>query len=184
MIIDLARRAISEETVKKQLNTRVAISLTSSPLYPGCSEIKKADPNLRYTDGWYFIKYKPTPSALGTQKRYIIMCDIIHWREKFMRVKGWDEVVELAKKEPRVAWLFKYTNISEELFKIARKNICVPIPFSVDIVKYNNEIKEKIKAATGEEPNYGLLVDPLMALAEQERIKAYYAKRNKEIKNL
>lgn len=184
MINELAKRAISEQTVKKSLNSRMLISLNSVPLPPGCSNIHQRTPEQRYTDGWYSVKYKPTPTKIGRVKRYLIMCDLFHEKYKFLRVKDYDELVELSKKDPRVMWLFKYTNISKELFDIARKNVCVAMPFCLDVVKYNNEIKQKTKELAGTEPDYALLIDPLMALAERERVKAYFATRNKEIRNL
>lgn len=182
MIYDEGKRLISEEIPNKSLLVRIQISLKGDLLYPGCSQIK-TDKSLVYTSGFYWVKYKPGGSFAGLTKLYSLCIDLFWERRKFIRVRDWDELVEMGKTEPRVAWILKYTNISKEHFDIATQNKYAPIVFALDIVKYNKMLQEKAKSAYGKIPEEGLLVDPLLVLAEHERVKSYHV-RKKELRQI
>lgn len=179
MIKDLAQRAISEETSKKPLVTRMQISYDLKPLTPGCSDIHNKDGYV-YTDGLYYLRYKPGHSFEGLRKKFSLTSDLFG-SKSYRRFESWDDFVAESKKDPVVNWILNYTHISPEHFQIAKDNFTLMIPIAYDIVKYNNAIKEKVINQTGVEPDYGLLVDPLLVLAEKEKTKTHFTMKNKEI---
>ena len=188
MINELAKGAISEGMVSTTIIPRMLLHMQGENLVPGCSFVLLRQKNLYYTDGLYRIKYKPSNAFNSRYRKFVISSDLYFDRGKFIRFANWEDLAERAKIDPRADFMMKYTTLCPELFELAKVNKGIAIPFCVDAIRYNNMLKEKIKKESGVEPDYALLTDPLLALAEEERIKARMElinnKNLKEVKKL
>lgn len=171
-LIDKIGKALTaEDTSGRNLVTSVQISLDCNPTYPGSSDIINAKQFLT-TQGRFWVKYKTSGSFLSIARPFVIASDLYSDRGGFFRVASWDQFVDDAKNNARMKFLLDYTNVCKEHFDLALENKYTPIPVSFNILKYDKAVKEKYKIEHGSYPKGGVLVDPLLVLAEEERRKA------------
>lgn len=102
-------------------------------------------------------------------KLFSMNVDLMTEYNKFIRVTGYEGLVEWAKTEPRLAWLLRNTNICKEMFDLAKRNPFVPIPFSIKILDYYKMLENKYILDNNCEPSFGLLADPMLSAAEELR---------------
>ena len=184
MINELGKRILGEaaaNTSNKTLITRIMVSLDEKPLYPGCSRIT-TDKSLVYTSGFYHVRFKPGGSRYAMAKLFSLLVDLYPEKKNYIRFKDWNDLLKRGEKDKRIQFLLKYTNLSEDMFRVAQENIGLIVPFVMDMNKYDLMLKQKVFEQTGEYPNYSMLVDPLLILAERERINTFFANKNKEFK--
>lgn len=92
-----------------------------------------------YTSGNYTITRKTSnPSRQG--KNFVLNCDLFRCHR--LRVASYKEFEELSKTDEKVKWLVNNTNISKDLFRIAKQHRDLPLPFCIDFVKYEKHLKE------------------------------------------
>lgn len=93
------------------------------------------------TSGHYYVVYKPFKRNGTPNRKAMLVCtDMLNLR---IRVLTFHELEEYAESEKIWRYIIDNSNISEELFMIARCNPYVKIPFSLDIEKICKKIREK-----------------------------------------
>lgn len=93
------------------------------------------------TSGHYYVVYKPFKrNGTPNRKAMLVGTDMLNIR---VRVLTFHELEEYAESEKMWRYILDNSNISEELFLIARNNPYVKIPFSLDIEKICRKIREK-----------------------------------------
>lgn len=153
MIGDNAREAI--------LNFRKITFATSASInLKGCAlhtyEGPESNPDVVLTQGLYYVKYSTT-TRRGEKAKipFIVKYDFLNER---MRVAGYKDLVKASETNEIAAFMIKYTNLNEEMFEIARQNEEMHIPFCLDIVKWNELMREQLG-----EPNkkkYAMVLNP------------------------
>ena len=179
MIDRIGQRVLAEDTSGRNLVTAIQLSLKCQATYPGSGNLRNAKQFLS-SQGQFWIKYKNSGSFLSLVRPFVLYCDIYSDRGSFIRSASWEQLMEDGKKDERVQFLLDYTNISAEHYRIAAENKYAPIPFSFDIVKYEKDVKEKYKTESGTYPKNGVLVDPLLSLAEEARKNAKWERQKEQ----
>lgn len=169
MIDKVGKELINEDPSGRNLITCAAVNYNCDAPYPYCEVMENKD-KFHFTRGLYSVKYKITRTNLASAKPYIICCDLFVERGDFFRVEGWEEFKKLGEKDNRIAFLLDFSTISPEIFDLAYKNEYVPIPFALDVIKYSQTVEKKYLAEKGAEIPHATLVDPVMILAEKERL--------------
>lgn len=151
MIGDKARELIMEHDSGRSLNPRILLNLDIQFPKPGDNPIENR--RFFYTNGFYVLKYIPVRRNLSKRKDFLLMGDIIDNRK--LRVADYEELKEIAKKNERINFLLKWSNISETTFKIAKEHFNLAIPFAFNVIKYYNYIykdEKKEKKSVFREP--------------------------------
>lgn len=178
MIGDKGREVVASSD-NKSLQPCAYISLEGKRHQPG--EMPCTDPNFRFTNFDYYVKYKESANKTKRYKPYVICADIFTFEGfKSIRVKDYEEFLEKAKTNKELAWIVKHTIHSKKLFDLAKANIHLPMKLIIDIVKYADEVIKN-------DPNGDKAKDVFMIrdLAEAEKIRhEQYLKKigKKEIK--
>ena len=169
MIDKVGKELINADPSGRNLITYATVNYNCDAPYPNCDVLEIKD-KYHFTRGLYWVKYKITRTNLASAKPYIICCDLFVDRGDFFRVEGWEELKKLGEKDKRVTFLLEFSTISPEIFDLAYKNEYVPIPFVLDLIRYSQAVEKKYLAEKGTEIPHATLIDPVMILAEKERL--------------
>ena len=135
MLGDLGKEIIIEQAIRKPLQMRPMVSFYGHPLPE--NPTLGIDSEFFLTNGLYYVRYAPSPAKKFAKDDFFIACDFLP--NSKARLANYREFNLLASHDLKFAWIKKYTNISAELFAIARSNINMPIPFAFDMNKYHND---------------------------------------------
>lgn len=165
MLGDIAREATAECMTRLPLQSRATVRLDGKPLEK--NESPATNLVYKYTNGQYYIKYKPPITKSLQGKNFVIIADILSGG----KIRVSDPVMfEYMKCGcPEIDWILKYTNYDRELFEIARTNIQLAVPFCIDMAKYSRMLKKQVEAETGVYPRYSMFRDVDVAKAEEAR---------------
>ena len=99
------------------------------------------DKDLKLSNGHYEVIYRPYAKQAkhASACPYIIRCDLFPGAK--LRVSGYAHLKEIAKTNQAVAWMLKWTTISDKLFRIARVNFSMPITFTIKWIEYVENMK-------------------------------------------
>lgn len=97
--------------------------------------------NYVLTDGMYYVKYNPLPDSVQWKgKPFVVISDMfVH---KKIRVASWQGFWKVAQENPRARLIQKFTNISAEVFGLAKTHPGLQVPVCLDFVKYEKFLKE------------------------------------------
>lgn len=70
---------------------------------------------------------------------------MIYFPEGRVRFSNIEDLQLLEKERAAVEWLLKYTNLNKELLLIASTNSYMAIPISVDLIRYDKDLRAQIK---------------------------------------
>ena len=99
--------------------------------------------DLRMTRGQYTIQYIPSGSYKRNPKfPYLIGQDLVRIRVTVSGPMHWKR---LSERIPELGWLDRNTQISTELFSIAKKHPGLVLRFGVDFIKYCDTIESRAK---------------------------------------
>lgn len=138
--------------------------------------IKNVDGYYR-TTGLYSVRYAPNEYAKKTQgKPFVLKVDLFDRIESGgHRVVDYEDFCNSTKYSKIVPFLLRYTNISKELFELAKRNCCCDIPFTIDILKYINDVQKKFEEQTGEK------LDNFTFYSDHELARKEYLESEKNI---
>lgn len=92
------------------------------------------------TNGLFFLCYSiKTKPGERTTRPFLIRGDVYNVFKSF-RVDGWAEFVRKSEEHPTLRVALRFSNVCEEMFKIAEKNPGMQVPFSIDYVRYAREV--------------------------------------------
>lgn len=144
MLGDRARQAIIASEQKHKRTSRALISFSLK--YPKKGDNPYESKDFFLTTGQYAITYKPYDIQGRPRKKPITISTDIG-KDMYLSIITWDDFVYIAKKDPLWAFVYKYTNICEDMVRLAYANPVVRIPFGLDFVKLEKAIKRKNKKA-------------------------------------
>ena len=125
---------VSSET--KQIFRRVAVKIDGSSLKDITFDNCLLNKDLKFTNGIYELIYRPAAKQREHARAhpFIVRCDMLPGSK--IRVKDWQMLYRLAKENPVIAWLIKWTTINKELFDIAKMHYMLPMSFSIKYIEY------------------------------------------------
>ena len=119
------------------------------------AELPQDNPDLVYTSGLYYLKYaNATRRGDFNIRPFMIRIDFGH---EVIRLNGYSDFLQQAETNDYVRYLAKYTNISRQHFYIAAQNPSMQIPFSLDIAKYDADVRAKWGANNSK---YAMIYNP------------------------
>ncbi len=130
---------MSEKPQKNDRIVRVeySISLTS---FTYEDDISEREDTFR-TNGLFFITYGLLFHRAA--KPFLVRGDAYDLYRP-CRVNSWKDFVEFSSKSAVLSFLLKYTNVSEDVFRIARENPGAQIPFCIDIARYCRDLGSEV----------------------------------------
>ena len=136
MLGDLGNRAIIENSGKTNLFPRARININSLPVKEGDNPM--FDRDIKSTDLYYTIKYKPFHSGKRALVPFCINADILGVAN--FRFSSYEDFVEKAEDNKVLKWILENCDFTPELLEIAKANIMLGIPIPFDVVKYCKRI--------------------------------------------
>ena len=125
----------SEKPQKNNRLVRADYSLTLTP-FTFEEDISEREDTFR-TNGLFFITYGLLFKT--SFKPFLIRGDAYDIYRP-CRVSSWKDFVEFSSQNDVLSFLLKYTNVSEELFRIAQENPGVQVPFCLDVARYCKDL--------------------------------------------
>ena len=144
-IAKIAELGTIENRLVKTNSARFIVSLRDEPvLYEDLldPERRKA---IRGTTGLYCLKYDPYNNGVETKYKYVFYTGDLYGIN--IRVSGPEHFHKLAFIIPELGWLKRNTTYDDKLFAVAKAHPAMPIPFSLDAVRYYDMIVAKMNAA-------------------------------------
>ena len=119
------------------MRAEYSISLTS---FTYEDDISEREDTFR-TNGLFFITYGVL--FRSGVKPFLVRGDAYDLYRP-CRVSSWKEFVEFSSQSAVLAFLLKYTNVSEDVFRIARMNPGAQIPFCLDVARYCADLGSEV----------------------------------------
>lgn len=133
------KKGISEKTFENPFFFKKVVSLIDEPI--SIEHFKNFDENIRTTGGYYTLTYRPTTSCKYVKgKPYCIGQDLLRLSVNVSGVRHWHC---LAQRIPELAWLDRWSTLTDALFALAKKHPDVPFGFTVKWLEYSSMIEEK-----------------------------------------
>lgn len=161
----------------QNLQTRVYISLKEVAHKKG--EMPLNEPNFRYTNLLYHVKYKPSANKAFKDKPYLITSDILLKTSQIIRVRDYADFVRRSEMNEEVAWLYRNTIHSEALFDLAKDNPGLYIPMYFNVVEYAKKVAVNEGKAEEDFAKIGAFLIQDLKEADEIRRKEYLESFNK-----
>lgn len=178
MLGDLAREryALTLKTLNYPLVARLKIDLRGIPVIFGETDDIRDNPHIRNTLALYRIKYLPSYKPKYKDKPMLLETDL-YLDRKLIRFDTYADLVEMAEEDEAIAFLLKWTNISEELIEFAKQYVQIQIPFYFDVLRYEAEMRRQLG-----DPEASVFKAKWMKEMEMERIEEVQKeKRNQNV---
>lgn len=132
----IAKAIIIEQTAQRAKTPWIVVRHDMRPIDADTDVLH--DPSCRPTNGNYSVMYSPvcTNGRRYTRSVFRIVCDVLgeeHNRSGSLRCRNYADVV--SRKDPWVRWMVKMTNLSQEHFDLASRNMSMKVPFTIDVKK-------------------------------------------------
>ena len=139
MIGDRAREVIANAR-NFTWPTRMIVNLKGKPLK--FMDSPDTNPDVVSTYGNYYLVYRrKTRNGNDNVKRFAIIFD---FGNKFLKFSNYNELKLQAETNDIAKFALTYTNLRKEMFNIAVQNESMRIPVSLDVVKYNRDIRKQL----------------------------------------
>lgn len=178
MLGDLAREryALTLKTLNYPLVARLKIDLRGIPVIFGETDDIQVNPHIRNTLPLYRIKYIPSYKPKYKGKSMLLETDL-YLDRKIIRFDTYADLVEMAKEDEAIAFVLKWTNLSEELIEFAKQYVQIQIPFYFDVLRYEAEMRRQLG-----DPEASVFKAKWMIEMEMERIEEVQKeKRNQNV---
>ena len=123
----VAQELIIQCTPKEAFSRRAYVKIAEQPLRFGDHPTKNED--TFYTSGQYTIKFKPGVPGMEI-KPFVLNIDFLPGHR--LRKCSYSALEQIAKKNPKIKWLLKNTNLNPTYFKIAKNHRDMALGFSVN----------------------------------------------------
>lgn len=176
MLGDLAREnyALTLKTLNYPLVARLKIDLRGIPVIFGETDDIQTNPHLRNTLPLYRIKYIPSYKPKYKGKPMLLETDL-YLDRKIIRFDTYADLVEMAKEDEAIAFILKWTNLSEELIEFAKQYIQIQIPFYFDVLRYEAEMRRQLG-----DPEASVFKADWMIEMELDRIEEVWKEKHKQ----
>lgn len=122
-----AQELIIQCTPKEAFSRRAYVNEGEQPLKFGDHPTKNA--HTFYTSGQYTIKFKPGVPGME-KKPFVFNIDFLPGHR--LRIGSYSGLEQIAKKNPKIKWLLKNTNLNPTYFRIAKNHRDMALGFSVN----------------------------------------------------
>lgn len=181
MVGDRGREKVIAKTAKKSLQTCAYISLKEISHKKG--ELPLNEPNFRFTNFSYYLKYKVSANKGFKYKPYMIVADIFMRTKGVYRFANYEEFLKLGETDPEIGWLVRNTIHSRKLFEIAKHNYHIPIMLAFDAAKYAKKVIANDAEKNGGDSDMGIFLVKDVAEAEKYRHELYLEQfKKKDVK--
>ena len=144
-IARITELATIEKRLVKTNSARFIVSLDDSVvLYSDLLDPERRK-NLRGTTGQFSLKYDSYNHGVETKYKYIFFTNDFYGIN--IRVSGPAHFHKLAFIIPELGWIKRNTTYDDKLFVVAKAHPGIPVPFSLDAVRYYDMIVAKMNAA-------------------------------------
>lgn len=142
-IARIAELGTLEKRLVKTNSMRFVISLHDEPVLSRDILDPSMKASIRCTDGTFYLRYDPQGSnAKNHNYPYLIKThDLIGVN---IRVSGPEQFHKLSFYLPEISWIIRNTNYKDEMFRVAKIHPGLMIPFTFNIVAYNDMIISKM----------------------------------------
>lgn len=148
MIGDKARTDIN--IVVKGVHASATIRLDEEPL--DSSLTAKTDPAPTLRNMKMRIAYRPRNDRPKYQGRpFVVMCSEA-LKNYDSRFRDWADFCHRAESDAMLAFVKKWTQLSEELFEVAKANSGIDFYFSIDWVRYHTHLEKRFEKMYGRKP--------------------------------
>lgn len=174
MIDSLGLRVLAEQKGHTK-GVHAWIRLDSKPLEIGDSPT--TNELVKSTDFFYIVRFKPTNASGFQDKPFIIRADVLKGEKiRFRNIMGLEKI---AQNNIAVRWLFKWTNLSGDILRLALYNSFTDIALSFNAQRYADYIMSQLPEGT---PNYyGVFLPKNEAIIEANKKEIYWsAKKAKQ----
>lgn len=171
MIGDLAKGLVLAENASyKRCQARAAFHLDSEPI-DFSQESPITNRNIVFSRGDITLRYNPSVLSYNKTTPYLLKNDL--FPKGILRFNSYEDVIEQSKTNKRLAFIIKYGNIKKEHFDLAYEHVGMDLYFGIDVLKYTNDVKDKIEARTGVRPQGTVLFHPILNEGERARRKMF-----------
>ena len=132
-----AQELIIQCTPKEAFSMRAYVKEDEQPLNLGDHPTNNT--HTFYTSGSYTIKFKPGVPGME-KKPFVFNIDFMPGHR--IRIGSYSGLEQIAKKNPKIKWLLKNTNLNAAYFKIARCHRDMPLAFSVNWDQLEKKIRK------------------------------------------
>lgn len=174
MIDSLGLRVLAEQKGHTK-GVHAWVRLDSKPLEIGDSPT--TNELVKSTDFFYIVRFKPTNATGFQDKPFIIRSDVLKGEKiRFRNIMGLEKI---AQNNIAVRWLFKWTNLSGDILRLALYNSFTDIVLSFNAQRYADHIMSQLPEGT---PNYyGVFLPKNEAIIEANKKEIYWsAKKAKQ----
>lgn len=97
------------------------------------------------TNGLFFVEYRVIRNGVvGRSPRPFLLRGDAYDIYRPCRVSSWEGFVEFSSQNAVLSFLLKYTNVSEDTFRIAQDNPFAQIPFCLDVPRYCRDLGSEV----------------------------------------
>lgn len=183
MIGDNAKAIIANMSKNVRVTRTIPISLSANRIHE--ADVISRTPGAYRTNGVYILRYSPNEIYdIKKGKPFLLKIDLLDTIEKIgHRVVDFEDFCNSETYKEFVPFLLKYTSISQELFDLAEANPTLDIPFSIDVLRYVSDVKEK----NGIEGEFNFLSEigsKLNDYKENEKLISRNNSRNRKLKGV
>lgn len=132
-----AQELIIQCTPKEAFSRRAYVNEEEQPLKLGDHPTKNA--HTFYTSGQYTIKFKPGVPGME-KKPFVFNIDFLPGHR--LRIGSYSGLEQIAKKNPKIKWLLKNTNLTPTYFRIAKNHRDMALGFSVNWDQLEKRVKK------------------------------------------
>lgn len=153
-------------------------------------EYMTRQPGVYQSNFIYVIRYAPSSVFKKNDgKPFVVRIDFFDTIKKGChRFKDFESFCNDEDFKHIIPFLLKYTNLSQELFDLAKDNLYCDIPVSFDILRYIHDVKETYREKTGSEIDKFIFLSEHMleanAFLNEEKIASREASKNKKQKGV
>lgn len=140
-IDEICRGLVIANPIISNHSARAIVNIQSQPLYK--EDVYDCNPNLRLTNGVYYIRYQSKGSKFRNPKRpFLILNDLVQFR---VAVSGPKHFYAMSTQVPEMDWLIRNTNYTTALFIVAKQHPGLNVPFCMDVMKILNRANRQAK---------------------------------------
>ena len=177
MLGDMAKKGVTEHKGRSPFFPHALININAIPLKETESPLTNRD--LRFSDCHDYIKYLPSWLKKNNGKGFMLVTDLIPNGK--IRFGSWEELMSNERFKKEIAWLLKFSKLSEYHLELAEQNPSVPIYLSTDMCMYDKYLRDMVEKETGVRPDYSMLKPQCMIEADVLRFEEWFRSRNKII---
>lgn len=159
MLLDALNLEMAASSEPGTFYARIVVRTDENLILDYCNPMYNKD-YLEITAGKFLLMYRPRNDRPKYQgKPYVlVMPQGITVRRRYV---DWADFCSECEHEPQLRWLKKWSNLNEQFFAMAKRNIGLMFPILIHLVEYEQHLQEVYRERFGEDPgDRALLCSP------------------------